>query len=179
MCEPLPCFCIPMHSRHVHHVSLFCFAFVDPCLAFDKTPATPATSSPSSLLFFSSLLCTFDTFDIYLRSNTYQRPTTQQPPSHKLTTLIGLPGSFFPSSHLPQNNFTAMDSSEPYNEWSKHIHAVITFLKPFFNDWRSYVSPISMLLGIGVLVMENQVLLRMRMGRWEIGGYIVCKFGQP
>lgn len=69
-----------------------------------------------------------------------------------------------------------MDSSEPYNEWSKHIHAVITFLKPFFNDWRSYVSLISMLLGIGVLVMENQVLLRMRMGRWEIGGYIVCKF---
>ncbi|KAG9064481.1 hypothetical protein KI688_003671 [Linnemannia hyalina] len=66
-----------------------------------------------------------------------------------------------------------MDSNEPYNEWSKHIHAVITFLKPFFNDWRSYVSLISMLLGIGVLVMENQVLLRMRMGRWEIGGYIV------
>ncbi|KAF8948438.1 hypothetical protein BGZ47_004827 [Haplosporangium gracile] len=66
-----------------------------------------------------------------------------------------------------------MDSNEPYDEWSKHIHAVITFLKPFFNDWRSYVSLISMLLGIGVLVMENQVLLRMRMGRWEIGGYIV------
>ncbi|KAF9924888.1 hypothetical protein FBU30_005231 [Linnemannia zychae] len=66
-----------------------------------------------------------------------------------------------------------MDSSEPYIEWSKHIHAVITFLKPFFDDWRSYVSLVSMLLGIGVLVMENQVLLRMRMGRWEIGGYIV------
>ncbi|KAK3843731.1 MAG: hypothetical protein J3R72DRAFT_439797 [Linnemannia gamsii] len=66
-----------------------------------------------------------------------------------------------------------MESSEPYYEWTKNIHAVITFLKPFFNDWRSYVSLISMLLGIGVLVMENQVLLRMRMGRWEIGGYVI------
>lgn len=64
--------------------------------------------------------------------------------------------------------------TKPYDEWSKHIHAVITFLKPFFNDWRGYASLVSALLGIGVLIMENQVLLRMRMGRWEIFGYIIC-----
>ncbi|KAF9316821.1 hypothetical protein BG003_001481 [Podila horticola] len=63
--------------------------------------------------------------------------------------------------------------TKPYDEWSKHIHAVITFLKPFFNDWRGYASLVSALLGIGVLIMENQVLLRMRMGRWEIFGYII------
>ncbi|KAG0361783.1 hypothetical protein BG005_007322 [Podila minutissima] len=63
--------------------------------------------------------------------------------------------------------------SKLYDEWSKHIHAVITFLKPFFNDWRGYASLVSALLGVGVLIMENQVLLRMRMGRWEILGYVV------
>ncbi|KAF9306482.1 hypothetical protein BGZ74_005638 [Mortierella antarctica] len=61
----------------------------------------------------------------------------------------------------------------PYDEWSEHIHAVITFLQPFFDDWRSYASMVSALLGVGVLIMENQVLLRMRMGRWEILGYIL------
>ncbi|KAI1320789.1 hypothetical protein EDD11_009746 [Mortierella claussenii] len=64
-----------------------------------------------------------------------------------------------------------MDS--PYDEWSKNVHAVITFLKPFFDDWRSYASLASALMGIGVLIMENQVLLRMRMGRWEILGYVL------
>ncbi|KAF8929770.1 hypothetical protein EDD21DRAFT_372062 [Dissophora ornata] len=64
-----------------------------------------------------------------------------------------------------------MDTNTPYDDWSKHIHAVITFLKPYFDDWRSYVSLVSVVLGIGVLIMENQVLLRMRMGRWEIVGY--------
>ena len=68
-----------------------------------------------------------------------------------------------------------MDEKLPYDEWNRHIHAVITFLKPFFDDWRSYVSLASMLLGIGVLIMENQVLLRMRMGRWEVAGYVICK----
>jgi len=68
-----------------------------------------------------------------------------------------------------------MDSNTPYDDWSKHIHAVITFLQPFFNDWRSYARLVSTLLGVGVLVMENQVLLRMRMGRWEILGYVACK----
>ncbi|KAG0082784.1 hypothetical protein BGZ92_011398 [Podila epicladia] len=63
--------------------------------------------------------------------------------------------------------------SKLYDEWSKHIHAVITFLKPFFNDWRGYASLVSALLGVGVLIMENQVLLRMRMGRWEILGYVI------
>ncbi|KAF9351325.1 hypothetical protein BGX26_010647 [Mortierella sp. AD094] len=64
-----------------------------------------------------------------------------------------------------------MDS--PYDEWSRNIHAVITFLKPFFDDWRSYASLVSGLMGIGVLIMENQVLLRMRMGHWEILGYVL------
>lgn len=68
-----------------------------------------------------------------------------------------------------------MDSNTPYDDWSKHIHAVITFLQPFFNDWRSYARLVSTLLGVGVLIMENQVLLRMRMGRWEILGYVACK----
>ncbi|KAF9980658.1 hypothetical protein BGZ75_008176 [Mortierella antarctica] len=68
-----------------------------------------------------------------------------------------------------------MERDSPYDEWSKNIHAVITFLKPFFDDWRSYASLLSTLLGVGVLIMENQVLLRMRMGRWEILGYILCK----
>ncbi|KAG0204836.1 hypothetical protein BGX28_003369 [Mortierella sp. GBA30] len=66
-----------------------------------------------------------------------------------------------------------MDEKAPYDEWTKHIHTIITFLKPFFDDWRSYVSLVSMLLGVGVLVVENQVLLRMRMGRREIAGYVV------
>ncbi|GJJ71977.1 hypothetical protein EMPS_04334 [Entomortierella parvispora] len=66
-----------------------------------------------------------------------------------------------------------MDNNTPYDDWSKHIHAVITFLQPFFNDWRSYARLVSTLLGVGVLIMENQVLLRMRMGRWEIAGYVV------
>ncbi|KAG0197416.1 hypothetical protein BGX28_009097 [Mortierella sp. GBA30] len=66
-----------------------------------------------------------------------------------------------------------MEMDSPYDEWSKNIHAVITFLKPFFDDWRSYASLVSALLGIGVLIMENQVLLRMRMGRWEVLGYIL------
>ncbi|KAF9109020.1 hypothetical protein BGX27_008071 [Mortierella sp. AM989] len=66
-----------------------------------------------------------------------------------------------------------MDTNSPYDDWSKHIHAVITFLKPYFNDWRSYVSLVSVVLGIGILIMESQVLLRMRMGRWEILGYAV------
>ncbi|KAF9357939.1 hypothetical protein BGX26_002789 [Mortierella sp. AD094] len=66
-----------------------------------------------------------------------------------------------------------MDANSPYDDWSKHIHAVITFLKPYFNDWRGYVSLVSVVLGIGVLVMESQVLLRMRMGRWEILGYAI------
>ncbi|KAF9926681.1 hypothetical protein BGZ67_007991 [Mortierella alpina] len=66
-----------------------------------------------------------------------------------------------------------MERDSPYDEWSKNIHAVITFLKPFFDDWRSYASLLSTLLGVGVLIMENQVLLRMRMGRWEILGYIL------
>ncbi|KAG0243872.1 hypothetical protein BGW41_001061 [Actinomortierella wolfii] len=61
----------------------------------------------------------------------------------------------------------------PFDDWSQHIHAVITILKPYFGDWRSYASLVSTLLGIGILVMENQVLLRMRMGRWEILGYII------
>ncbi|KAF9940549.1 hypothetical protein BGZ67_007359 [Mortierella alpina] len=69
-----------------------------------------------------------------------------------------------------------MDEKLPYDEWNRHIHAVITFLKPFFDDWRSYVSLASMLLGIGVLIMENQVLLRMRMGRWEVAGYVIWCF---
>ncbi|KAG0324623.1 hypothetical protein BGZ99_001628 [Dissophora globulifera] len=66
-----------------------------------------------------------------------------------------------------------MEMDSPYDEWSKNIHAVITFLKPFFDDWRSYASLLSAMLGVGVLIMENQVLLRMRMGRWEIFGYIL------
>ncbi|KAG0221983.1 hypothetical protein B0O80DRAFT_498832 [Mortierella sp. GBAus27b] len=66
-----------------------------------------------------------------------------------------------------------MDTSSPYDDWSRHVHAVITFLKPYFDDWRGYISLVSVFLGIGVLVMEHQVLLRMRMGRWEILGYIV------
>ncbi|KAF9946827.1 hypothetical protein BGZ72_011100 [Mortierella alpina] len=66
-----------------------------------------------------------------------------------------------------------MERDSPYDEWSRNIHAVITFLKPFFDDWRSYASLFSTLLGVGVLIMENQVLLRMRMGRWEILGYIL------
>ncbi|KAF9917987.1 hypothetical protein BX616_010684 [Lobosporangium transversale] len=66
-----------------------------------------------------------------------------------------------------------MDSDSPYDDWSRHIHAIITFLKPYFDDWRSYVSIASMLLGIGVLIMESQVLLRMRMGRLEIIGYVI------
>lgn len=72
-----------------------------------------------------------------------------------------------------------MDEKLPYDEWNRHVHAIITFLKPFFNDWRSYVSLASMLLGIGVLIMENQVLLRMRMGRWEVAGYVICKKNPP
>ncbi|KAF9972395.1 hypothetical protein BGZ73_004477 [Actinomortierella ambigua] len=67
----------------------------------------------------------------------------------------------------------------PYDDWSQHIHAVITVLKPYFDDWRSYVSLASTMLGIGILVMENQVLLRMRMGRWEILGYIVSLLPAP
>ncbi|KAF9316974.1 hypothetical protein BG003_001356 [Podila horticola] len=67
----------------------------------------------------------------------------------------------------------------PYDEWSEHIHAVITFLQPFFDDWRSYASMVSALLGVGVLIMENQVLLRMRMGRWEILGYILSLLPPP
>ncbi|KAF8923927.1 hypothetical protein BGZ58_002373 [Dissophora ornata] len=66
-----------------------------------------------------------------------------------------------------------MEMNSPYDEWSKNIHAVITFLQPFFDDWRSYASLVSALLGVGVLIMENQVLLRMRMGRWEIVGYVL------
>ncbi|KAF9190743.1 hypothetical protein BGZ51_008258 [Haplosporangium sp. Z 767] len=66
-----------------------------------------------------------------------------------------------------------MEMDSPYDEWNKNIHAVITFLKPFFDDWRSYASLVSTLLGIGVLIMENQILLRMRMGRWEILGYVL------
>ncbi|ORZ05354.1 hypothetical protein BCR41DRAFT_361934 [Lobosporangium transversale] len=66
-----------------------------------------------------------------------------------------------------------MEIDSPYDEWSNNIHAVITFLKPFFDDWRSYASLVSALMGIGVLIMENQVLLRMRMGRWEILGYVL------
>lgn len=72
-----------------------------------------------------------------------------------------------------------MDTSSPYDDWSKQIHAVITFLKPYFDDWRGYISLVSVFLGIGVLVMEHQVLLRMRMGRWEILGYIICKSFAP
>ncbi|KAI1316492.1 hypothetical protein EDD11_009905 [Mortierella claussenii] len=72
-----------------------------------------------------------------------------------------------------------MDTNTPYDDWSRHIHAVITFLKPYFDDWRSYVSLVSVFLGIGVLVMENQVLLRMRMGRWEIIGYVVSLLPAP
>lgn len=67
------------------------------------------------------------------------------------------------------------DLNSPFEDWSSNIHAVITFLQPFFDDWRSYASLVSALLGVGVLIMENQVLLRMRMGRWEILGYILCK----
>ena len=67
------------------------------------------------------------------------------------------------------------DLNSPFEDWSNNIHAVITFLQPFFDDWRSYASLVSALLGVGVLIMENQVLLRMRMGRWEILGYILCK----
>ncbi|KAF9183921.1 hypothetical protein BGZ50_003979 [Haplosporangium sp. Z 11] len=66
-----------------------------------------------------------------------------------------------------------MDDKISFDEWSKKIHAVVTFLKPFFNDWRSYVNLVSIFLGIGVLIMKNQILLRMRMGRWEIVGYVV------
>ncbi|KAG0265601.1 hypothetical protein BG011_004392 [Mortierella polycephala] len=66
-----------------------------------------------------------------------------------------------------------MEMDSPYDEWNKNIHAVITFLEPFFDDWRSYASLVSTLLGIGVLIMENQILLRMRMGRWEILGYVL------
>ncbi|KAF9121657.1 hypothetical protein BGW39_010362 [Mortierella sp. 14UC] len=65
------------------------------------------------------------------------------------------------------------DLNSPFDDWSSNIHAVITFLQPFFDDWRSYASLVSALLGVGVLIMENQVLLRMRMGRWEILGYIL------
>ncbi|KAG0371900.1 hypothetical protein BGX24_001014 [Mortierella sp. AD032] len=65
------------------------------------------------------------------------------------------------------------DLDSPFDDWSSNIHAVITFLQPFFDDWRSYASLVSALLGVGVLIMENQVLLRMRMGRWEILGYIL------
>lgn len=65
------------------------------------------------------------------------------------------------------------DLNSPFEDWSSNIHAVITFLQPFFDDWRSYASLVSALLGVGVLIMENQVLLRMRMGRWEILGYIL------
>ncbi|KAF9091810.1 hypothetical protein BGX29_010747 [Mortierella sp. GBA35] len=65
------------------------------------------------------------------------------------------------------------DLNSPFDDWSNNIHAVITFLQPFFDDWRSYASLVSALLGVGVLIMENQVLLRMRMGRWEILGYIL------
>ncbi|KAF9101103.1 hypothetical protein BGX27_011608 [Mortierella sp. AM989] len=67
----------------------------------------------------------------------------------------------------------------PYDEWSKNIHAVITFLKPFFDDWRSYASLVSALMGVGVLIMENQVLLRMRMGHWEILGYVLSLLPPP
>ncbi|KAG0259321.1 hypothetical protein DFQ27_004124 [Actinomortierella ambigua] len=67
----------------------------------------------------------------------------------------------------------------PYDDWSQHIHAVITILKPYFDDWRSYVSLTSTMLGIGILVMENQVLLRMRMGRLEILGYIISLLPAP
>ncbi|KAG0360134.1 hypothetical protein BGZ54_009689 [Gamsiella multidivaricata] len=66
-----------------------------------------------------------------------------------------------------------MEMDSPYDDWNKNIHAVITFLEPFFDDWRSYASLVSALLGVGVLIMENQVLLRMRMGRWEILGYVL------
>ncbi|KAG0057130.1 hypothetical protein BGZ83_001564 [Gryganskiella cystojenkinii] len=72
-----------------------------------------------------------------------------------------------------------MDSNAPYDDWSKHVHAVITFLQPFLNDWRSYARLLSTLLGVGVLIMENQVLLRMRMGRWEILGYIASLLPAP
>ncbi|KAF9201654.1 hypothetical protein BGZ49_008123 [Haplosporangium sp. Z 27] len=72
-----------------------------------------------------------------------------------------------------------MDTNSPYDDWSKHIHAVITFLKPYFDDWRSYVSLVSVFLGIGVLIMESQVLLRMRMGRWEILGYAISLLPAP
>ncbi|KAG0222693.1 hypothetical protein B0O80DRAFT_451653 [Mortierella sp. GBAus27b] len=66
-----------------------------------------------------------------------------------------------------------MEMESPFDEWSRNVHAVITFLKPFLDDWKSYASILSTLLGVGVLIMENQVLLRMRMGRWEILGYIL------
>ncbi|GJJ77603.1 hypothetical protein EMPS_09962 [Entomortierella parvispora] len=66
-----------------------------------------------------------------------------------------------------------MEIDSPYDDWSRNIHAVITFLQPFFDDWRAYAGLVSSLLGIGVLIMENQVLLRMRMGRWEILGYVL------
>ena len=69
-----------------------------------------------------------------------------------------------------------MEIDSPYDDWSRNIHAVITFLQPFFDDWRAYAGLVSSLLGIGVLIMENQVLLRMRMGRWEILGYVLCKY---
>ncbi|KAG0353924.1 hypothetical protein BGZ54_001968 [Gamsiella multidivaricata] len=72
-----------------------------------------------------------------------------------------------------------MDANSPYDDWSKHIHAVITFLKPYFDDWRSYVTLVSVFLGIGVLIMESQVLLRMRMGRWEIVGYVISLLPAP
>ncbi|KAK3830402.1 MAG: hypothetical protein JOS17DRAFT_159467 [Linnemannia elongata] len=68
------------------------------------------------------------------------------------------------------------DLNSPFEDWSSNIHAVITFLQPFFDDWRSYASLVSALLGVGVLIMENQVLLRMRMGRWEILGYILSRY---
>ncbi|KAF9925748.1 hypothetical protein FBU30_004516 [Linnemannia zychae] len=71
------------------------------------------------------------------------------------------------------------DLNSPFDDWSNNIHSVITFLQPFFDDWRSYASLVSALLGVGVLIMENQVLLRMRMGRWEILGYILSLMPPP
>ncbi|KAG0309553.1 hypothetical protein BGZ98_001294 [Dissophora globulifera] len=72
-----------------------------------------------------------------------------------------------------------MDSNSPYDDWSKHVHAVITFLKPYFDDWRGYVSFVSVFLGVGVLVMESQVFMRMRMGLWEIAGYVLSLLPAP
>ncbi|KAF9977814.1 hypothetical protein BGZ65_007242, partial [Modicella reniformis] len=90
------------------------------------------------------------------------------PGLHITTHTIVVPNNTITTKHT-----TAMEMDSPFDEWSRNVHAVITFLKPFFDDWRSYASLLSALLGVGVLIMENQVLLRMRMGRWEILGYVL------